>query len=48
MKEAEMEYIGDLINEVLTHIGNRDVYKSVATKVEELCTKFPLYAELQR
>ncbi len=48
MKEAEMEYIGDLINEVLTHIGNKDVYKSVAAKVEELCTRFPLYAELQR
>jgi glycine hydroxymethyltransferase len=47
MKEPEMEYIGDLINEVIVNIGKHDVYKSVAKKVEELCVKFPLYAELQ-
>ena len=47
MKEAEMEYIGELINEVIVNIGKHDVYKSVAKKVEELCVKFPLYAELQ-
>ncbi|MDL1892099.1 serine hydroxymethyltransferase [Sphingobacteriales bacterium CHB3] len=48
MKEGEMEYIGDLINEVIENIGNPDVYKSVAKKVEELCVKFPLYAELTK
>jgi glycine hydroxymethyltransferase len=48
MKEAEMEYIGDLINEVIVHIGKHDVYKSVAKKVEELCVRFPLYAELTK
>ncbi len=47
MKEAEMDSIGDLINEVLTHVGNKAVYQSVARKVEELCTRFPLYPELQ-
>ncbi|MBM2841254.1 MAG: Glycine hydroxymethyltransferase [Bacteroidetes bacterium] len=47
MKEPEMEYIGDLINEVVTNIGKKDVYKSVAKKVEQLCTRFPLYPELQ-
>jgi glycine hydroxymethyltransferase len=47
MKEAEMEYIGDLINQVITGIGKHDVYTSVARKVEELCVRFPLYAELQ-
>ncbi len=47
MKEAEMEYIGELINEVIVNIGKHDVYKSVAKKVEELCKRFPLYAELQ-
>jgi glycine hydroxymethyltransferase len=47
MKEAEMEYIGDLINEVIVNIGKHDVYKSVAKKVEDLCVKFPLYAEMQ-
>jgi glycine hydroxymethyltransferase len=46
MKESEMDYIGDLINDVLTHIGNKAVYQSVAAKVEELCTRFPLYPEL--
>ncbi len=48
MKEGEMEYIGDLINEVIENIGNPNVYKSVAKKVEELCVKFPLYAELTK
>ncbi|MBX2991837.1 MAG: serine hydroxymethyltransferase [Bacteroidetes bacterium] len=48
MKEAEMEYIGDLINEVIINIGKPDVYKSVAKKVEELCVKFPLYPDLTK
>jgi glycine hydroxymethyltransferase len=43
MKEAEMEVVGELINEVITNIGKDDVYKSVAKKVETLCTRFPLY-----
>ncbi len=47
MKESEMEHIGDLINEVITNIGKHDVYKSVAQRVEELCSRFPLYPELQ-
>ncbi|MBI5471792.1 MAG: serine hydroxymethyltransferase [Ignavibacteriae bacterium] len=47
MKEPEMEYIGELINEVINNIGKHEVYKSVAKKVEELCVKFPLYQELQ-
>lgn len=46
MKEKEMEYIGGLIDEVITNIGKADVYKSVAKKVEDLCTSFPLYPEL--
>ncbi len=47
MKEAEMEYIGDLINEVITKIGTKEVYASVARRIEELCNQFPLYPELQ-
>jgi glycine hydroxymethyltransferase len=47
MKEPEMEYIGDLINEVIMNIGKKEVYASVAKRVEELCTRFPLYTELQ-
>jgi glycine hydroxymethyltransferase len=47
MKEAEMENIGGLIDEVIVNIGKQDLYKSVAQKVEELCARFPLYGELQ-
>jgi glycine hydroxymethyltransferase len=46
MKEAEMEYIGGLINEVIVNVGKHEVHKSVAKKVEELCGRFPLYSEL--
>lgn len=46
MKEKEMEYIGGLIDEVITNIGKADLYQSVAKKVEDLCTSFPLYPEL--
>ncbi len=45
MKEAEMEYVGDLINEVLTNMGKADVEQAVAHKVEELCMRFPLYPD---
>jgi glycine hydroxymethyltransferase len=47
MKEAEMEHIGDLINEVVTNMGRKDVYTAVAKKVEGLCARFPLYPELR-
>lgn len=47
MKEPEMEYIGKLIDEVIVNMGKKDVYAAVAKKVEELCGRFPLYAELQ-
>jgi len=47
MKEPEMEYIGELIDEVIVNIRKKDVYATVAKKVEELCRRFPLYAELQ-
>jgi glycine/serine hydroxymethyltransferase len=46
MKEREMEYIGDLIHEVVTNTGKEAVYRSVAQKVKQLCAMFPLYAEL--
>ncbi|MBI4535961.1 MAG: serine hydroxymethyltransferase [Ignavibacteriae bacterium] len=47
MREAEMEYIGELIDEVIRNIGTEAIYASVAKKVEELCARFPLYAELR-
>jgi glycine hydroxymethyltransferase len=46
MKEKEMEFVGELINEVLISKGKTDVYAGVARKVEELCSHFPLYADL--
>ena len=48
MKEAEMEQIGLLIDEVITRLGDTGVYRSVAARVEELCLRFPLYPELQQ
>ena len=47
MQEAEMDTVGTLINEVIANIGRKDVYKTVARQVEELCARFPLYADLQ-
>ena len=47
MKEAEMEFVGELINEVIVNVGKTDVYSSVAKRVEQLCKRFPLYSELQ-
>jgi glycine hydroxymethyltransferase len=47
MKEEEMEAVGDLIDEVVRNIGKKDVYASVARKVEQLCLRFPLYPELR-
>jgi glycine hydroxymethyltransferase len=48
MGETEMEFVGEFINEVLTNVGNSQVYAGVAKKVERLCSEFPLYAELLR
>jgi glycine hydroxymethyltransferase len=47
MREAEMEEIGGLIDEVIVNRGKTDVYRSVAARVEALCLRFPLYPELQ-
>lgn len=45
MKEAEMKDVASFINEVLTNVGNASVERSVATKIEQLCMRFPLYPE---
>ncbi len=47
MREAEMEQVAGLIDRVLTHMGDKKVYASVSSDVEQLCRKFPLYPELQ-
>ncbi|MFC1724500.1 serine hydroxymethyltransferase [candidate division KSB1 bacterium] len=43
MKEDEMECIGELINKVISNIGNENIYREVENSVQELCGKFPLY-----
>ena len=47
MKESEMEVIAELMDKVLSNIGNQNVYREVELSVKELCNKFPLYPELQ-
>ena len=48
MKEADMEKIAGFVDEVVANFGKKSVYASVARKVEELCSRFPLYPELQQ
>lgn len=48
MKEPEMIIIAELINRVLTNIGNEKIYKEVENVVAQLCKRFPLYPELQQ
>jgi len=43
MKEAEMEIIGGLIDQVLTNIDKESVYEKVRSGIYELCQRFPLY-----
>ena len=42
MKEAEMEIIGGLINEVAANVENFDALDAIRVKVQELGVKFPL------
>jgi glycine hydroxymethyltransferase len=46
MKEKEMAIVGELIDEVISNIGNTGVYDSVKKKVADLCGGFPLYSEM--
>ncbi|MFC1613985.1 serine hydroxymethyltransferase [Gemmatimonadota bacterium] len=46
MGPAEMEQVADMIDAVLTNLGNDSIYREVSGKVEDLCRKFPLYADL--
>jgi glycine hydroxymethyltransferase len=44
MREPEMEQIGAWIAEVLTHVGNSATEQRVRKQVEQLATRFPVYA----
>ena len=48
MKEAEMAQIAALIDRVLTNLGNSSVEAAVRAEVQELTSRFPLYAERLR
>lgn len=43
MKEPEMVYIAELIDRVLSHMGDEHAYNQVRAAVRELCARFPLY-----
>jgi glycine hydroxymethyltransferase len=45
MKEAEMRQIGGLISDVLRNIDNEKRLAAVREEVDNLCGRFPLYAE---
>ncbi len=46
MKEPEMEQVGELITKVLKNIGDNKVKEGVKKEVVELCSRFPLYEDL--
>lgn len=43
MTEAQMVEIGELIDKVLSNIGNEAISHTVRSRVYELCQQFPLY-----
>lgn len=47
MKEPEMEHIAELIDQVIANIGKPAIYSSIASHIEHLCARFPLYPELR-
>ena len=46
MKETEMREVAGMIDEIITHIKQLKVLKSVKQKVAKLARKFPLYTDL--
>ncbi|MEN8262413.1 MAG: serine hydroxymethyltransferase [Nitrospirota bacterium] len=47
MKEPEMVIIADLIDRVLKNPGDSDTIKHVRDKVKALCSKFPVYEDIE-
>jgi glycine hydroxymethyltransferase len=45
MRESEMKKVASFIHQVISNIGNEEVYQKVRKDVLELCLKFPLYKE---
>ncbi|MEW6095131.1 MAG: serine hydroxymethyltransferase [bacterium] len=46
MKEKQMQEIAQFIGEVISNIGEEEVYARVRTKTKELCSKFLMYEDL--
>ncbi len=46
MKEPEMKKVGQWMAEVINHIDDESVCARVGSEIRELCTHFPIYAEL--
>ncbi|MCL4551333.1 MAG: serine hydroxymethyltransferase [Bacteroidetes bacterium] len=46
MKETEMKVIASFIDRAITSIDNEQTLASIKTEVAQLCSKFPLYPEL--
>jgi len=47
MKEDEMRLICQLVDQIINHIDDEDVTKSVKNSVHELCQTFPIYNDLR-
>jgi glycine hydroxymethyltransferase len=48
MKESDMETVAEMIDTVLSRIGEPSVETEIASRVEELCRRYPLYPEIQQ
>ncbi len=46
MGVPEMEKIAGMIDEVLSNLGKDSTYRDVSRQVDQLCSSFPLYADL--
>ncbi len=46
MKETEMLIIAELINKAIINSGNEKILSEIKEDVKDLCSKFPLYSEL--
>ncbi|HOJ04447.1 MAG TPA: serine hydroxymethyltransferase [Bacteroidota bacterium] len=45
-READMEFVADVIDTVINNITNESALDDVRTRVKEYCSRFPLYTEL--
>jgi len=45
-READMEFVADMLNTVIANIGDDAALDGVREKVKDYCSKFPLYTDL--